>query len=236
MKDIRELNVVDILIFPVDYIPLRQLITATNANAITSPFQFKETEIGEDQNGNVVSLIMKMGEFGFNGRVYPVDRLIIERRKITLKIHSDSEIAEKFYLSVCDILRKIDPSGKFDAKMFKIKTSQTSCVVDLDFHFMDLISKQFASFLSGEAVETLVSAINKKASLRILPKSLSFTIDFTVTDKPLLNDDIKIGPKMLTIEPRVMTNLDDRTFFTLSPTDSKTHISLLAELEKKFKQ
>lgn len=234
MKDVKELSVFERRLFPIDVIPFRHVVNASNLNKINASFVFKETNIGEDANNILTNIQMKIGEFKYDNKLFPIDHLLIDQRSINFKIQSDSSIAEKYYSSICNLLREIDPLKSFKEDSYIIKTVHTNCVVTLDFNFKDLLSRTFTSFLAKEASKIYASAVNNKAKVQILPKSLVFDVDYQVTDKSLLEDKIRIGSKNLIIEPRAGTNLKDNIYYTSSPTDTKTHIQLLTELNSLF--
>ena len=71
---------------------------------------------------------------------------------------------------------------------------------------------------------------------QLAPKALSFNVPFEVTDSSVAELNIESYTKSFTIEPRIGVSLKEKRFFTSSPTDSKTHIKLISEFEKKLKK
>lgn len=237
MRDIKELTIMQRRIFGIDVLPFRQLVTASNLPKLTDLFLFKNTDLAEDPNTRVLdSVKMTLGEFKLADKIYPVDVLVVERRSITFVIQADSEIADKFYLTIADILREIGPNKEFTADSYLLNTTVTNCVVSLDFDFKDIFSKTFSSFVKKEVTDTSTAAVENKAKVKILPKSLAFNVNYSVTDKSLLDNNLSINTKQFTVEPRMGTKIEDRIYFTSSPTDSKTHLKLIEELEMLFKK
>ncbi len=231
-----QLSVIDKRLFIVDEIPFRQVVTATNLQSFTNRFLFRETEIGEDENHNLVSVTMKMGEYKYSNKIYPIDRLIIDRTSILININGDTEIANQFYQEIAQILSEIDLQKQFKEDNFKLKTTQTQCVVAFDFNFDKLFSNVFLTFLRNDAKKICASAVDNKAKIDIIPRSLSFNVTYKDLDQSLLDNNIQILSKPLTIEPRLGTAPTEKIYYTLSPTDSKTHLHLIELLENQLRK
>jgi hypothetical protein len=235
MKDISELSVSETKLFGADIIPFRSLVTATYLTKFTAPFVFKHVDIVEDDNKNLLGVLMNTGEFKIDDKVHPIEFLMLERAKIAFKMHANSEITRKFYHTVAEYLSGIDGDGQFKKNKPLIETMATTCVATLDFDYTDIFSKKMNSFISKDATKACAEVIEDVARIQILPRSLVFTVNYLVTEKRLLDNSARIDPKQLVLEPRVGVSLKERRYFTSSPTDSKTHLHLLAELEKSFK-
>lgn len=236
MKEITDLAVMELRLFPYDVIPLRSLITASHLKTFTSPFVFKEVEIGEDENHNIQAVKMQKGEFKCRERICPVESLIIEKNRIILKTQSDNEIADQFYRAISKSLIEIDPNGRFKGSNYLVKSYQTVCVVTLDLDYMNIFSGETSRFIKSDALKACSTPVKHVAKVRIFPQSLTFSVNYEVTDKALLDAGVAISPKPLTIEPRMGTSLNERRFYTSSPTDSKTHLDLISTFENLFKK
>lgn len=234
MKDITELVVSETIVCRPDTIPFRELITASNLKTFAAPFVFKNIDVSEDENKNLLGIVMQTGEFKHDGKVFPVELLLIERAKIIFKIHATSEIADNFSQSIFKSLSEIDPYGQFKQSKPSIKIVTTTCVATLDFDYNNIFSKKMNVFINKRVSGACSSAINNIARVQVLPRSLTFNINYSITDKSLLESNLKIETRQLIIEPRVGVSLKERRFFTSSPTDSKTHLQLLTELENSF--
>ena len=236
MKDVKELMVMERMIFDVDIIPFRQLVTASNLPKFTNLFLFKNTELVEEPNIHVLeSVKMTLGEFKLDDKIFPIDQLIIDRRAIAFVLQADSDAANKLYLSIADLLREIGHNKEFTAENYLLRTTTTNCVATLEVDYRDIFSKTFLSFVKKEATNTMASAVENKAKIKILPKSLAFNVNYSVTDKSLIDSNIIITAKQFIIEPRVGTKIEDKIYYTSSPTDSKTHLKLIEDFESLFK-
>ena len=69
-----------------------------------------------------------------------------------------------------------------------------------------------------------------------MPSKFSARISYDLLDSGLREVGVRLVDKTLTIEPRIRTRLEERRYYTLSPTDSETHLELLREFEKAFRR
>lgn len=237
MRDIADLTVTELRFFSIDVIPFNSLLTASNLKTVTAPHSFKNIEIAEDDNRNYTALYLRTGEFKCENRIYPIELIVIERSKIILKIKADSDIAGLLYNEVHKALSIIDQSGLYKKNKPLTMTDETSCVVTLDIEYMDIFSNSFRSFLDKEAVSALHSSSGKNIDVQqLLPKSLAFNVVYEVKDGALAELNLGVYPKSLVIEPRIGATFKEKRFFIASPTDSKTHLKMISEFEKKFKK
>jgi len=232
MKNITDLTTAETILFPVDTIPFNFLLIFTNLQKLTKTLKFKSIETPEDENKNILSLTMTTGEFHHNDTIYPVEKLMIERNRILVAIKADSDVTDNFCQTIIKFLSEIDPYKRIHDTNKKIRTYITNCIVTLDFDHMQLFSPKFRTFIHKNVTKACSSAISDVARVHIEPRNLSFNIVYSHLKKSLVDPDFQISSKLLTIEPRVGTNPRERRFFTSSPTNSKTHIKLLQDLEK----
>ena len=236
MKDITELAIAERRIFGPDVLPFSNLRSKTNLSNLSSPFSFKKIDLIEDDNKKIVAIVMHSGEFLHDKKIFPIEQLAIDQTGITFGMNSDSKIAGKFYQVISDLLNNVSKEKEFNKEIPLVKSTITSCIVTLDFDHKDLFSSKLNSFLAKETSKSCASVVNNVAKVSIAPRSLSFDVNYAVTDKSLLDRGVSINTKQIAIEPRIGTALKDRRFYTTSPTDSETHLKLLSELEKKFKK
>lgn len=236
MKDISEIRVTENIVFQNDVIPFRHLITKSNLATFSSPFSFKDTELGEDSNANLIAVKLQLGEFKYDNKIFPIDLLTIQKRKISFQIQANSKIADIFFNTISKLLAGIDPTGLYKKNTFIFKTTETTCVVTLNFDYRDIFSKKMNAFLNNKVSKACTTVIGDIAKVQVFPRSLAFNVNYIVTDKKLLDSKITISPKLLVIEPRVGVPLEERRFYTSSPTDSETHLRLIEQLEKVFEK
>lgn len=232
MKDISEIMVTEIRQFKPDVVPFRPLITASNISLLSKKYAFKDVNIGEDESKVAESLAMGTGEFKYKNKIYPIDLLVIERNKISLQIHSTSEIAKKLYQNIKAQLSRIDINGQFKKSDGFNLSVQTSCVATLNFDYHQIFSNGFNGFLSNKVSKACKPKSKQVESISIVPKQLNFDISIGIKNK---NNKIVIENHSLRIEPRWGVGIKERRFFTVSPCDSETHIKLFSSLEDIFK-
>ena len=80
-----------------DTIPFSLLKTQSKLNIFCESLKFKEVEIAEDKQKDIVLLRMKTGEFRVDDKVFPVDLFQISVNRLIFRIKGDSAIAERFY-------------------------------------------------------------------------------------------------------------------------------------------
>ncbi|HLE08946.1 MAG TPA: hypothetical protein VI914_04895 [Thermodesulfobacteriota bacterium] len=234
MKNISDISIIQTRLYEADVIPFKKLLTATNLKNLMAPFAFTQITPIEDDSKNVVGILMKLGEFKTDERVYPIEMLVVEINKIVIKILGDTAIANKFYNQIAKLLSDIDPDGQMLKKSPLLIVPQTTCAVSFDFDYSDIFSKKFTSFIKKQATKACSSSIDNKAKVNITPHSLAFEITYQITDNRLQGSRARIESKVLRMEPRVGIPLKERHFYTASPTDSETHLKLFSELEKYF--
>lgn len=237
MKDIADLTVTEIRFFSMDIVPLNSLLTITNVKTLTTPYAFKNVELAQDDNKNYTALHLKTGEFKHDKKIYPVDLLIIEKARIILRIKGDSDIARLFYNEIHTLLIDMDQYGLYKKNEPIAIDRDTSCVAHLDIDYMDIFSEAFRAFLEKDTVAALKTAAGKKLDVRqLVPKTLSFNVNYEARNSILAELNIGNFPKSLVIEPRIGVSFKEKRFFTASPADSKTHIKLISDFEKKLKR
>ena len=71
MKNITDLKVAESRVFKQDVIPFGHLLTASNLKLLTTPYSFKDISFDEDENKNILSVVMRTGEFLLEKKIYP---------------------------------------------------------------------------------------------------------------------------------------------------------------------
>jgi hypothetical protein len=167
---------------------------------------------------------------GFAGGVYEpgsvvIESLLIEARKIAVKIQGRSEIAAGVFKTVADKLMHFNGGVRLEEL---VCTHETGAVVVLNFPFDRVFSDKFLSFLRNAAVH---HTKNEWSQNFILPLNLKFSVRYKVTDDALIKSGVSLSSKELAIEPRVQSSADDRLYWTASPTDTETHFKMIEDLE-----
>ena len=226
MKDIADLCVTQIRIYPSDCLPFDYLALEANANVIKGAFEFAKVRTDS------VPAVFEDGSFQYQGQPTLVTSLVVQPRKTTLKVLGNSSAAEAVHERFMELFRGLNPAAAQGRCQPLVTTQETTCVVTLDVDFENLISPRLTRFLQGYARGNLrsKSAIPTSIGLR----RLSFEVRYEPADRSLLDHDVTLSKKLITVEPRAGTPLRERRFFTTSPTDSETHLALLRKLEEEL--
>lgn len=225
MKNIVELTVTQVRIYPLDCLPFADLRVPTNAVKLKESFKFGAVQ--PDPFGT--QLAFSNGIFLHRNKSFNVLSMTFEARKLTVQFRGHSAAADAFYSAVVKILNSIGDRSTPSNFEPLLKVEDTTCVATLDVDFSDLVAASFWRFIQTEGKQKLAANYGKPKSIAF--KSLSFEIRYEPTDPRLEEYDVALSNKLLTIEPRVGTPLSERRFFASSPTDSETHISILEGLE-----
>ncbi len=228
MKNIVDLVVNQIRIFPVDIIPLGLINTKSCVERIRDMLSVSEVGVLPSIDGKDV-IVFRKGELKENNKLVVINKVEVEPRRIIIEVVGTSKVANKVYelfMSSLTSLTNIDLVG-LQSSLLLAET--TRCVVTLDFAFEELFNRSFTEFL-GKKVEK--EATSDAAEGSVKPLAVIAEISYRVTDQALINNRISMNPKQLTIAPRPGAPLDERKYVISSPFNSDTHIKLIEWLNK----
>jgi hypothetical protein len=227
MTSISDLRVAQIRIYRPDELPFHEL--RARSDAIKEFFHFQTVQA--EPLGNTVAFSNAI--FEDDGQRIVIEVLSIEPRRIIIRAVGHSKHATAFHAGLLNAMDAIRPKGKSEPVVPLFETEESSCVATLEFDFEELLAPQLRELLSSESISSLLGTrFVKSHAVRF--KSLSFSAKFSLADPALEEHAITLGEKSLTIEPRAGTPLSERRFFTASPTDSDTHMSLVEMLEREI--
>lgn len=233
MRDITDLRITQTRLYKVDDIPFYELLLDKNLNKISESYKFKSFKPSAEGTQQTLSLTFNLGEFNLKGKSFLIEKLILESRRIIFILFGESEIGHALFGEIKKLLAEFNVEKKFVIKEPLIFTEETGCSVTLDVDFKNIFSKKLISFLNSTVKESTKSDYAK--NLIYLNK---FSAEITYQMNPELGNKygVSIRNKKFTIEPRFDTPLEEKRYFTLSPTNSKTHLKLIEEFEKIFKK
>ena len=226
MRKITDLTVLQDRLYAVDIIPFKFINTQSCLTEIKKAFNFKEVEQLSDK------VNFTKGEFKLNKKIKILDFLTIEPKRIWFIQHGTSKEANLFYGSLREIIISFDQNQLFGVSKALIKIEQTVCTATLDVDFRNILVKKFLDYLDRSVIEKLSS---KSSRAYIRGMRFSTEILYEPKDPDLTSHNVSFYPVYFTIEPRADTPLEERRFYTASPTDSDTHFKLIEEFEKLFK-
>lgn len=226
MNNISDIQVKQIRIFKVNEIPYLSLNTPTSIDDILASFGFSM------DTGFREGLRFVTGEYKTQDKNLVLMELTIQPQKIYFSIGGDSEDADLFYRELSQLISKYDYYDAFKFDNYIVKTEETCCVADLDIKHEKIFSKEFLNYVKKNMSKT---ASNKDASAFLNSFALRFRYRFSVENSTMKKYGVTFSDKHFIIEPREGSTLEELKYYTVSPTDSATHLKLLKSLENKFK-
>jgi hypothetical protein len=224
MKDIAEINVTQVRIYPSDAIPFQELSAGKNPEVLRDALQFRE--IQPEGRGLAFSNGLFVGPHGPT----VVSTLSVDPRRILLRVRGRSAQAHAVQRRIWEVLASISASRVGSAVDSPLVTSQeTNCVATLAISFDELVAPTLLRFLRGNG-KTLLS-VEAGAAKGIDFQSLAFTVSYDTGDPSLQERGVALVNKPIIVQPRAGTAIREKRFFTSSPTDSETHIALVEKLE-----
>ena len=231
MNAIKQIKTTIITIFQVDDIDIHSLKRDSAIQKIQDNFQLKKLQLPGQIAIPLNQIILQHGEYKYNAKSYTLDQIIIEERKITINILSNSEIADCFFEDLVKILKSIDTREHVGTYEPLIKTYETACVLKLNFSLDKAIKN-----INHRELNKVISENNSHgATITLIPSALKFQIQYSDIPEKLEKNKISISDKAFFIELREMTDPYDKIYYTTSPTDTRTHLTLLKTLEEMIK-
>jgi hypothetical protein len=226
MKDITDITVAQIRLYPPDKIPFQQLGAGRKADAIKEAFCFESVQ-SEAARG----LTFVNGAFPQLGIV--INELSIDARRTLLRVLGSSSQADVIYTALWEQLRSLVPKERpFDEKPL-IKSQETSCVVTLEIGIDDLVAPPLVKLISEDGKRLLST---KSARVKAIDVNrVAFTVRYAPDDPQLEERGVQIVNKTITFQARAGTVKGENRFFVSSPTDSDKHFELLEGIESVLK-
>jgi hypothetical protein len=224
MRDTTDIEAQQIRIYPMDSLPLGRLASPAVSAAFREMFGWTKAEAAEE------------GGIGFGPGFFAgpdgADSITIKSfqlndRRLILTVVGETRMAHRAYDAMLHFFvestgwKPVDPV---------VVTEQTACVTTLDFDWLDLMSPAVARFVQGPLLEAASLASPAPAVVRGM--SFQLRVAYSGAPQEISAHGITLSDKRVVVEPRVNTPFADRRYFTLSPTDSETHLRLVAQLEK----
>jgi len=230
MKDIKDIHVTQIRIYPVGSIPYHILCIPTKLNQLKDFFHFGAQEIPFPlYDPNTPNLIMfNSGEIAVDDKNVIIDKLAFEGRKITLEVAGESKDADFAFLQITNFLNELTKKNDLDENNCLVKSDETKCVAHLDIDYWDIFSEGLRKFLKSALPKNF-----REPFISIESRKVTFEIIFKQPDD-LQKEKIGLSPKSFLIEPYEATPLEKQIFHTHSPFDSDTHFQVIKTFESFF--
>jgi len=228
LKNIVDLAVNQIRIFPVDVVPLGLINTKSCVERIRDSLSVSEVEVRPFIEGKDV-IIFRKGELKEGNELVVINKIEVEPRRIIIEVAGTSKEGNKVYELFVSTLAALTNLDLESLRLPLLVAETTRCVVTLDFTFEELFNHSFIRFLNKKVEK---EATNNVAKGSVRPLSAIAEITYQIKDEALINNNISMNPKQLSIAPRAGAPLDARRYVISSPFDSDTHIRLIEELNK----
>ena len=228
MKNIVDLVVNQIRIFPVDVIPLGLINTKSCVERIRDTLSVSEVEVRPFIEGKDV-IIFRKGELKEDNELVVINKIEVEPRRIIIEVAGTSKAGNKVYEIFMSSLAALTNLDLESLRPPLLLAETTRCVATLDFTFKELFNRSFTEFLNKKVEE---EATNNVAEGSVRPLAAIAEITYQIKDEALINNNISMNPKQLTIAPRPGAPLGERKYVISSPFNSDTHIKLIEDLNK----
>ncbi|HPA63285.1 MAG TPA: hypothetical protein PLC67_04975 [Spirochaetota bacterium] len=232
MRDIKLIKTTQINIFPTDDIDFIATSNDSSLKKIESNFVLKPLQMSSLPIQMQQPIILQNGEFNHKGKIYSIEQLVIEQRKIHFSIFANSDISNSFLEELLVLLKSFDTRESIGKYIPLIQTYETVCILPLNIKIEHLITN-----FDSDKINSIISKNNSNgAKISIVPSSIKFQIKYNNIPDKLNNNKITIADKALVIELRDMSDPKDQIYYTVSPTDFKTHMQLLESIEELHKK
>lgn len=226
MRDVADLSVTQYYLYAPGRVPFAHLSTRQALDTFRTAFAFREA-----------SPLLSGVELVFEGGaaqspekgLVTIRRLHIGDRRILLDVAAESATAEAVSALVHAQVAKLDPTDRFASSKPVSVRQETTCTALLDVAWDRFLNPALVQFLEKTFARV---ASDDEATVTLNTLKLRFLYDYQVQSAAVRQYGITLAPKPLIVEPVVDTPLTEQRYFTTSPTDSATHLKLLADLEK----
>ncbi|MBM2825517.1 MAG: hypothetical protein HW402_1181 [Dehalococcoidales bacterium] len=222
MKNVTDLTVTQIRIFPVDVVPLSVITTKSCVEKIREILSIGEVVVGP-------SIVFRRGELRREKRVIVTNKIEVDPRRVIVEVEGTSKDGTEVYEAFLSAVAVVANADLESLRKPLLIAENTQCIVSLDFTFESLFSEAFIKFLNSKVKKEASSKI-ARASVR--PLATAVEITYEIIDKTIIESKITMNPKQLHIAPRPGAPLDTRKYLISSPFNSDTHLKLVNELNK----
>lgn len=223
MKDLESLTSIQIYNYPSDQLPFGHLLTADAINAIKTAFNFQKHELESSADGSkTISIEFLNGSLKEGDDLFPIQRVLFSNDTIAIKIVGKSPIGVHLLTQIHSVVKSI--SRRFSPTPVLI-AEETSSVVTLDIPFTAVFSPGFLTF--NQIASKLAGASDQDV---LEPRG--FRLIFVNKNDADIVENGPLGPKKITIEPRVGVPLDRQRYYFSTPTNWEAHTKLIELFEK----
>ncbi len=228
MKNIVDLIVNQIRVFPVDIVPFGLINTKSCVEKIKDTLSISEVGVLPPIEGKAI-IVFRKGELKENNELVVINKVEVDPRRIIIEVAGTSKAGNKVYELFMSSLTALTNLDLESLRSPLLLAETTRCVVTLDFAFEELFNHSFTEFLNDRVEK---AATNNVVEGLVRPLAAITEITYQIKDEALVKNKISMNPKQLTIAPRPGAPLDERKYIISSPFNSDTHMKLIEELNK----
>jgi hypothetical protein len=225
--ELQELKSTQIHVFRQDELPYSHLNTKVFISSLIDSFGFQSHVALVAQNGVGPGYDFFAGVMKTPSKIIPVEQFRFEPLRLSLVVVGDSADAELVFEAIVTAIQGVDPRFK---PVTLTVVEQTSCVANLDLDFRSLLDPRLIQFLE----KTTKEVARSKGNDNVVVEPRVFRATIRTPDKNNKGHNIG-GETLITIEPRVGTELSERRYFLSAPVGSSELIRLIEKFEKLFK-
>ena len=174
-----------------------------------------------------------VGKIENKGKEFIIDRLSIEERKIIVTLGGTSSDAHDVLNTIITLVESVETRHAFTTIEPIIEVQESSCIAKMNFSFDSIFTGSQVGNIKGDC-----DGIEKKAPdgfiVDIFPTVLRFKIAYKGLNEKLDKNHITLNEKLLSLEVREGTNLEDKIVVASGPFDTTDLISILTNLEKRI--
>jgi len=224
---IHHTSIHQILLYRFDDIPRSRIIQKRVLAEISALFEFSEVQVDENRYA-----IAQAGIFRDEGNEYPINRLVIEERRILLDMEAKSTNADLVISKLCQLLGSL--TNRVDTTFLQpiLKAEESEIIARMEFPFHKLISPKLLKLLKSEALPAMSLDL---AQAVITPFQLTFLVQYRTEGLELDDYRILLNRKDFLIGPRPGFPITDQLYYSKAPLNTKSHLELLSNLEEMFK-
>ena len=152
------------------------------AKSIQTSFSFRQfSPISPPVSGDPMGgLSFNNGESKQDGVTIGIQQLVIEPRRIILNVHSTSEIANKVFQDIVDLLRQLDPRTEKPAYAPILFTEETLSTVRFDFSMSRLFDSNSLHLFSESLKDRITNYASKPM---IMPSAVHWHIPIQICQR-----------------------------------------------------
>lgn len=226
MPEILHMVTIERRLYRPDAIPWSFLLAETNLQRLRERFKFKALGQELGPAGAIARMTGTAGEFSTAGTLQVVEQLVLEPTVLHVQITGGSDVADSFLADLTGVLCEMGNSQNIAQARELTRTYQTVAIAKLRIPFDALLSERVLAYLTEEVKPRVVLPNGQP---EIILERLSWSVRYKMD-----TTDFLYIPKTITIEPRQGSGPTELIYYTVSPTDAKTHLELLEKLESRL--